>query len=394
MSDFINSLAKIENCSGTLFADDTEALFLALMKSSDNSRQNYTKKQAESIISRFSQEQIINLAVRYGDDLNSLCVCAVQAISDMSVLEDFALDTTIGITLRKLSAERLTDSEQLKRIALDSDSSELTAVAIRRINDGESLFDIVLSEKVTPELKKIAVSRINDKDILLKIVKQCDDKSVQAHAVYKLDDDGLYQIAKSQSSLMIRALAATLIKKLEYQLEIANDGENDDRLRVAAISGITDIDILRPLVSQFEDLSYSTSHPDVLSDIRHELERQKKNIQNESDNDRRFEKFRNYVNFDKFSSLRNDGKLSFILSTPNVAKSNKPDYIDIKFIDYSFICDMALHDSYWKLRLCALNELSEAYCPSKYLDVIKNACDNENYYVSHTARVIYERIKI
>jgi len=107
MTLLLNNPAKLQLRLDDFSDAETEQLFLALMKSEDATVLNKEYDLMRAVTKRLTQEQLVNLAVKYGETQNLFCVYALQQIDDLDILRELAQDPCVGEYARSTVGKRL-----------------------------------------------------------------------------------------------------------------------------------------------------------------------------------------------------------------------------------------------------------------------------------------------
>lgn len=134
--------------------------------------------------------------------------------------------------VRRAAIERIDDQELLLIIAKNDESAKVRKAALRKITNKKVLEEILVSEKVD-YVKEVAVKKINDVGILAEMLKKNAFGRAESLALRKImNRKDLGDIAKNQ----------------ELLYEIAENSMDLNTIK-EAISGITDVNLLRQLIT-------------------------------------------------------------------------------------------------------------------------------------------------
>jgi len=107
MTLLLNAPAKLQLRLNDFSSDEMEQLFLILMKSEDTTVLNKEYDLMRAVAKRLTQEQLVNLAVKYGETQDLFCVYALQQINDLNILRELTEDPGVGEFARSTAGKRL-----------------------------------------------------------------------------------------------------------------------------------------------------------------------------------------------------------------------------------------------------------------------------------------------
>ena len=111
----------------------------------------------------------------------------IQTVKDQNKLKKIALEAPLFIT-KSIAVSAITDDRILMEIVAKETMSDIRAEAVKKIKDQKMLADQILNKSITDDLAEVALGRITDQNELLRIALGAGDKGIAKKAGSKITD--------------------------------------------------------------------------------------------------------------------------------------------------------------------------------------------------------------